>query len=631
MNRDSSSSATSFSTIPSPLSVATNPGLHTYESKVWEGIEIGTARSPNLSWFGASSLFYFIGRMNRYLSATLQQTQSTDQMALHGSAITLLGAGASETTVDIDHQAAISANNSLTAGKFLSPTQEEYFLDLFWSSYHTCLFPIINEAEFMAHYRSLWKVPGEIRRPSALVDIVIAICMQFGVSKLPTDSQQPIADGDACVSGRWYYQRCQMLVGYQLENPTISTVQTLMLCSIYLCNGSFQNMSASASATATRAAYAAGLHIKPSITIPVTESELRKRIWWALYSLDSKIGMKLGRPFLVERSAAEPGLPEDDPDAALRSGSHFAPLTGNRTWLSFHHHNAKLFIVAREIHTNFYAKEINLSQGQSIWDDPEALESHAELLQFLTKSLEKWVDEVPSSLKTSRQNHGSPFSTDGSRLNIEQFTPIWVQRQRLNLELMYHNLCLNLHRPFISFYPGSATGLAEQLAVRCARHAITLTNITHQALSSTSILAGWHEAFQLQWNASMTIVGFVIAYPQGAAAGEARKAIDAAISVFDMFGQCFSVATTAATILRNLSCKIEFLLQHYPEAPSKMDSGLMGPVGNDWLDNLMADAPSFPNGSDSSMQDMIQMAFGIDGWRNLDALMPTMGDDIWGI
>ncbi|KAJ5938608.1 hypothetical protein N7466_001742 [Penicillium verhagenii] len=603
-------------------------------SSPWEGIQIGTARSPNSSWYGPSSLFYFIGRMNSYLGVILQQTQMSNQMVLHGSASTLLNGTTENNLEDELHQAALSAEDPFTAGQFLSPIQEEYFLDFFWKSYHTCLFPIINEAEFMDHYRSLWAESGDKRRPAALVDIVIALCMQHGVSQLSPQQQKSLIGGDPSVAGRWYFRRCQQLVTYQLESPTIATVQSLMLCSIYLCNGSFQNMSATWASMAARAAYVAGLHIAPSQDLPAPERELRKRLWWALYELDAKIGMKLGRPFLLHRSPTEPGLPDDQPETAKHSGSHLANSGESKTWLSFHLENSKLFIIAREIHESFYARDVNLQQGQSIWDDFQALESHAEFLQLRAKPLDKWVDELPNTLKTSRQENGIPFSTDGTRLDIEPFAPLWLQRQRLNLELIYHNLYINLHRPFISFILGPPSSLKEDLATKCAFHAMEITKILHQTLSSTTILTGWHEAFQWQWNASMTLVGFILAHPRSTQTPEAIKAVDLAITVCEIFGEHFSVANSAATILRNLGPKINFLLQYHSEMQEMPNDGLdrgLKPLNSStqWLDSLMAETSGYDPSLMVPMQDVFQMAFSIEQWSALDDLLPDMEGNQW--
>lgn len=71
--------------------------------------------------------------MNSYIDLTLHQTQSglTNEMVLHGSANTLLGNKTDNNTENSNQQTVLSGDY-LAAGEFLSPTQEEYFLELFW-------------------------------------------------------------------------------------------------------------------------------------------------------------------------------------------------------------------------------------------------------------------------------------------------------------------------------------------------------------------------------------------------------------------------------------------------------------------------------------------------------------------
>ena len=173
------------------------------------------------------------------------------------------------------------------------------------------------------------------------------------------------------------------------------------------------------------------------------------------------------------------------------------------------------------------------------------------------------LKDVSGAIKTQRQNNGVPFSTDRSALQIEQFAPLWLQRQRLLLELMYHNPCINLYRPSISF--ASATGqtpLAGGMALKCSAHAMALTHIMHQVLTSTSILAGWLEAFQWQWNAAMTLVGIVLAFPHNDSTGAARSIIDLSVAVLENFGNSFAVATGAASILGELCAKVDVLIEN---------------------------------------------------------------------
>jgi len=521
--------------------------------RFWEGIHISTAASPQKTWYGSSSLFYFIGRINTFLTSAFQQTCSAHRM-LPNSASNLLDGPTTVSAEDPAGQLVAPTDDPISAGEYLTPTQEEYFLGLFWQSYYTS-FPILDELEFKQHYQSLWATSDEKRKPSALVDIVIAICMQYGMARLPgvgrglsAASRAKVSNTDATIAGRWYYRRCQTLLSTELESPTISTLQCHILCSIYLCCGSFQNMADNACGLAVRTAYMLGLHLEPPWSIPQREREMRKRLWWSLYVLETKMSMKLGRPFLLYDSSTTCSLPADDREIAMLSGSSFALVGENVTWLTWNLHNTKLILAARTAYTAFYDSApdtFNVCNGQPITD-----------------RLEEWLKDVPGALKTKRQNNGVPFSTDRSALKIEQFAPLWLQRQRLLLELMYHNLCTNLYRPSISFAPAAAqTPLADRTAIKCAAHAMALTHMMHQVLSSTSILAGWHEAFQWQWNAAMTLVGFVLAHPQGVSTRAARSTIDLSVAVFENFGNSFAVAAGAANIMSELCTKVDLLIE----------------------------------------------------------------------
>ncbi|KAL1892350.1 hypothetical protein Sste5346_007088 [Sporothrix stenoceras] len=684
----------------------------------WGGVHVSTARSPHKTWYGPSSLFYFISRLATFLDDSLQFQQpdwsenntgnrsnkeSIDNMLdVNAAGILVDGqTSASSTTMSRNRPAhaqkqaqahvhgstsrpSVSIQDPLAGARFLTLTQEEYFLDLYWQSYHTALFPILDESDFRQHYRSLWGKSGQERAPSALVDIVMALCLQFSVSTMaPGMRQKLIVDNDdTTIAGRWYYRRCQALLEYELESPSLSTLQCHILCGVYLCNGTFQNMSDSACSLAVRAGCMLGLHLAPPADMPLKRRELRKRIWWALYVLDSKIGMKLGRPFLLHLAGATTPPPLDDSVAvASLSGSPFAPLGDDRSWLTFHLYHSALFQVARRAHNAFYSGTqipIPLCPDHTLWDHPESLEVHARLALTHGEAFTQWARNVHPALTTARVGAGAggdgrPFATDGSPLDIEPFAPLWVQRQRLLLELMYHNLVINLYRPLISFEPSAfSIQPARQCAATCAHHAITLTQIVHQVLSSTNILAGWHEVFQWQWNAAMTLVGFLLA-TQAQTQGnhrsrdacevyivrESRSAVALSITVFDMFGQNFAVASSAASVIRTLCSKVDYimnqgslarrqqaeaqtraeteaqvqapaLVQAPPGVQANGTNGINMPPanGNGTLDSDMITGAdkhldlSYSGLDASALQDTMLMAFDVDQWLDLNALWP---------
>jgi hypothetical protein len=297
-------------------------------------------------------------------------------------------------------------------------------------------------------------------------------------------------------------------------------------------------------------------------------------------------------------------------------------------------------MAARAAHTAFYDRELYLYEGQTMWDDPLALNAGAEVLSVHAKHLEEWASGVPSALRTNRQNGGRALSTDDSPLEIEQFAPLWLQRQRLLLELVYHHLCINLYRPMISFVSlPPPEGQVEEIATRCASHAIALSRITQQVLSSTSILDGWHEAFQWQWSAALALAGFVLVYPRRPLAKAARSAIDLSLSVFDTFGANFDVAANAAKIMRDLCAKVDFLTaqsggQHLVSSESEPAKNAV--IGADALQlseeplmgigasmaALMDETSNYQEFSYGSNVELFDMAMDIDFWGNADMLWP---------
>jgi hypothetical protein len=578
----------------------------------------------NDAWFGASSLFSFLQRLSVFLSINLQQTHSTHNLLpISASDNKLLDRPLAGSDGDPVRRLMSSTGEFPTTGVYLSPTQEEYFIDFFWQTYHTSLSPILNEAQFKKYYQSLWMDGGKERRPSALVDIVIAMCMQYVISTLHCDAQGLLVEGkDALVAGRWHYWRGQTLLTYELDSPSISTLQCHILCGVYLCGGSFHNMMDTSVSLAVRTAYTLGLHADPPPDMSDEDVEMRRRLWWAVYLMDSKSGMKLGRPFALHDSSVMPSLPGDSLEAARVSGSTFAPIGNNATWLSFNLYQTKLYIKIRAAYTHFYHTDLHLENDQSIWDDSRALQVGAEVLDSHNQSFQEWTDEVPEALRLKRQDNGRPLSVDGTRLSMEQFAPLWLQRQRVILELTYHHLIVNLYRPLISFAarPPPDTPAAE-VAMRCAAHAIMLSKITQQVLTETSILDGWHEAFHWQWNAAMTLIGFIMVFPNTPLTAEAHTTIELAISVFDNFGAKFSVAANAASIVRDLRIKVEFLARHKVEDTESAQ--------NLQHNSTFSDIPvsgdfTMPESMNEFELNLFDMAVDIDFWSDFDTLWPEI-------
>ncbi|KAF7549618.1 hypothetical protein G7Z17_g6277 [Cylindrodendrum hubeiense] len=601
----------------------------------WEGIYTATARSEQTSYYGPSSSFYFVGRIGSFLNQTLQQSFQVRCMQPRGPNKTL------------DHPNSPEDAEKNTTPRVEAPrpsmprTQEEYFLNLFWESHHTST-PIIDEGEFRKLYDSLWQNSRPYRKPSPLVDIVLAISMQYGWAFLLRDtSHTATINGqydDASIAGRWYYRRCQGLIASELESPSITTLQCHLLSVIYLCCASFQNMAHTTLAVSVRTAQILGLHFEPPETMPRGERELRKRIWWVIYTIEARTCMKLGRPFSVQKSQVSVSIPSDNIEAAALCESSLGAYDSEVTWLTYSCQTQKFVAATVDVYNALYDKcsEILGQRGHgSFYKDTQGLEACAGFLTTLTPALETWVQQVPDGLKLKRRGNGEPFSVDRSAVLFEASAPLGLQRNRICLELTYHNMYTNIYRPFINFTPTSSTyaPAAERHAAACVNHAIAHTHIMHQVLKETDLMNGWQEFFLWQWNATVSMVGFVLAYPINPVTARARETIEKAIEVFEVYGSNFAVASSAASVTRDLTEKADLLI-------SRLRSGIAAGAGTGTdaqQDGSDAGVVENPEGlaplEGDGLTEFMDWALTVDSFNSFEDLFANANDsmDWWGV
>lgn len=627
-------------TLPSTLSQDEFNENSTVERKTlpWDGIVLRPSRSPHTCWFGPFSQFHFIHRLSVYLSTALQHTQPSDSLLFRSANTTeLIDQDPGAETVE-ENNLATSSRGSPTTGIYLTPIQEDYFLNLYWDNYQKCWAPLLNEVDFKKYHQSLWAQSGTTRRPSALVDIMLALCIQSCISTRAGIDQKSIGESDATIAGRHHYRRAQELLAYEIESPTFMTVQCHLLSAVYLCAGSFHNMVSRSVGDAVQAAYTLGLHTEIQMHMSDTERQMRRRLWWGVYLMDTKIGLKLGHPFSIHISGIMPDLPDDSFEAATVSvsGSNLPPIGDDASWLSFNLLHVKLHIVFRNAHDALHGMAAHVHSGNSIWDDPRTLEDYAAMLSPHPGHLVEWLDSVPLALKTNRRN-GVAFSTDGSTLGTDLFAPAWLSRQRLILELTYHQQAINLYRLFISFKAVPALGSkAEQMATKCAAHAMSLTMIAHHVLSTSSILDGWHELFQWQWSAALALVGYTLVLPTGNPTLPVAPiaAIDLAAEVLSRFADRLPPAASATKILSSLRLNIEFLREKF-RASHHLGQEPPTNLGND-LDCFAQDPDqpqkdfTWPDATNDGqwMEDLDTSLMDVSFWNPVDMLWPDVNFEL---
>jgi hypothetical protein len=421
----------------------------------WEGVWTAESHTGQMQYYGPSSSFYFTNEIRSHLKHVFQR-EHLECSSLPNAASKIFASPTSVSQTD-DFVQSSNLGEVHISGEDLTRSHEEYFLNMFWQLYH-CTVPILDHASFKEHYDSLWAHPqsqGLHRKPSALVDIVLALSIQYGTASADYGQANFKMDGeDSSIGGRWFYHRCQMLLSSERERPSLPTMQCYIYSAVYLWNASFFNLAHETLAVAIRAAHALGLHQKSNDHFPEAERHIFQRIWWTLFCLDTKACIDLGRPFSIHLSDVTCELPAHNLRNAIAPDSHLQLTHEGLSYLEYHSQCVDLLVAAQAIHVTFYRKCTELitdMEGKSLHDDPTAHEIAGKILSESTKLLQEWTRSVPEALKNSRQGNAEPFSISRSALEIDTCIPLWLQRQRLFLELLFHNIAMSLNRPFIRF------------------------------------------------------------------------------------------------------------------------------------------------------------------------------------
>lgn len=558
---------------PSPPSTPDTPRppledmLEYYEARTntWKGMHIlGGLRHQDAHYYGPFSVRFFTKQLESFLADVAPQQTLLDLESTHDTGAI---------SVPIGGLACLSLEDQINCD-YLMKVQQDYLLDLFWTHHHTS-FPIVEQAEFRRHYDSLWAESSmgvAFRKPSPLVDIVLALCIQFGAALIPRNENgqsNPMDVEDTRLAGRIYFQRCHALLNEKGNAASVVAVQCYVYSAIYLVNAGRMNSAQTLLATAIQTAHIVGLNHEPPETLSKAQQELRRRLWWSLYILDSTTSMILGRPCLTQLASASCRLPNDSVETARALGPNYVSPMQNITWLNCHSQTLLLVNTVRTIHAAYLDKSsdiVSQVRNRKFIKDGQAREKCARFLADCTKKLSAWAQQVPDGLKLRRRGGGDSFSTDRSPLQFDFSIPVWLQRQRLVLALRYHNHSMETYRPFISLSSTSSssfTPLSDNNAVACLSHAISITNIIHQTFMETDILNGLHCVFRNQQNALFTAVAYACAYPVSPQTASARKAISTAVAVFEHFGPGFSPAGIAAELARDLAAKVDCVIDNF--------------------------------------------------------------------
>ncbi|CAM1507727.1 Fc.00g045750.m01.CDS01 [Cosmosporella sp. VM-42] len=195
----------------------------------------------------------------------------------------------------------------------LSSELQNYLFDLYWKYQHQVL-PIIHREALLHDLEN-----GQTKYCSKLL-VYCMLTRAASISEHAEVRALALAEDDTNEDPPFLVNKCATLLDAELNNPGITTLQSLQLLSeIYcvICNDTKGWLDAGG---ACRLAFELGLHSDSkglgSTTLTQVDLEIRQIAFWSCFSLDRQWALYLGRPQMIKIDDITAQKPEHDSDTS---------------------------------------------------------------------------------------------------------------------------------------------------------------------------------------------------------------------------------------------------------------------------------------------------------------------------
>ncbi|KAE8414538.1 hypothetical protein BDV36DRAFT_298880 [Aspergillus pseudocaelatus] len=446
---------------------------------------------------------------------------------------------------------------------------QKTLFDIFWNRYHF-LMPIVSSEDLAG------KLDG---RSEPLRHALMAYCLQSiyhaGLHNRLLSIQKGVVSSDHGENPSQSPLVAKLFVtlfqqGLATNNvyllyaePTLADVQRHLFMAAFLLNSGEHQAAYNIIGVAMRLTQSLDLQRLARTHPPPQEVEIRQRIWWKLVHLDFHCSRLLGKPMAVSLNDKTITMPHPTPDSSVAAPD-----------LSYYSASISLTVVARQVAESL---ENHLHAVSGTVDSVTKIERYAHHLSREIKHLYQWKDRILEAKLFPNitlacgayQPEAVTAAEDGlkhdhdARLSFHLAPAVILQRTLL--ELQYHDIVLWIHHSFIQF---PSRGLVPQRspqadvhATTAIQHALTVTDLIRLRMLYHDVLYGSSEIYQYLWNAVLTLIGFMLAYPLCYWFPRAQQHVERSLQIFEAAGPVNPIASRAAHLTRYLLGRVSALME----------------------------------------------------------------------
>ncbi|KAJ4248345.1 hypothetical protein NW764_016516 [Fusarium oxysporum] len=345
------------------------------------------------------------------------------------------------------------------------------------------------------------------------------------------------------------------------------------------------------------------------------EREVRRRLWWTLYTSDKFVAQVFGRPAIIHDVDIHVNYPDMDDETIASQHSRSEDVFANGAQKpvasgSYHRYKAKLYEIATPITRGMYSRRDG------------AMSDTAEQIRTVHQQLLEWEKALPLELRLE--------SFEDTQFNYRKGSlSMILHLQALALQASYDNIQLLLHRPLIvrkdfnkqSTYVNGITGdgrlqyegnrgtIEDIIATsrrQCWSSALRMSFLVkHQGalefVKSTPL--GAHVGMHC-FTAGVILAIFALSKPFSSQAQEAKQGVGRLIRIPTSSQSWTAIFSQSADILKDL---LRLIMEKEMKAlvePSDQNDDEQGrPAYNDTPRNIESHAGTYYKSTDSQNED----------------------------
>ncbi|KAK9493379.1 fungal-specific transcription factor domain-containing protein [Lipomyces doorenjongii] len=317
----------------------------------------------------------------------------------------------------------------------------DQLVNFFFKDWHP-IFPVLHAPTFMADYEKVYNASTLLGKEEFLVQLYLI----FAISSRQISIANP--ESHAAYERHW-----RRLLPTLEHRNSLTTLQSLVLAQIDMCTAGQYSDMFQYKMKATGMALRLGLNRSHrQFNLNLLEGEMRLRIFWAVYTLDTFSSSLVGAPAILRDDDVECAYPCDVDDEFLTEKAFLRSPPGSYTTLS------------AAIALWKFSRVLSKTLGTLYRCTPSRTKSYISLFE-LEDELEVWRRELSPHLKFEMIN-GSPR---GSSTALHARAPF--------LLLIYHYARILIHRPAIATEESKTRGSASILAmIDSAKSIIWISN-----------------------------------------------------------------------------------------------------------------------------------------------------------